>query len=70
MPSTYRCAVYVPEMTTKSVRLSKEMKSRTIASICESVWRAIVRAGSYASLDVSEYVCGFRQGTVGNGTRH
>ncbi|GFX47665.1 hypothetical protein TNCV_699191 [Trichonephila clavipes] len=42
----HRCAISVPLMTTKSVRLSKEMATQTITPGRKPVWRAIVKAGS------------------------
>ena len=41
MTSTYHCAVSVLEMTTRKVRLSKEIASQIITSCCRSIWLAI-----------------------------
>lgn len=46
MSLTYPRPVSMTEITTKGVRLSKEMAPQTMTPCCGVVWHALVRAGS------------------------
>lgn len=61
MPSTYRCAVGVPEMPIKEVRLSKEIVSLNIMPCCGLCGLRSSEQDPHAALDVSRHDCGCRQ---------
>ncbi|GFT41442.1 hypothetical protein TNCV_3890561 [Trichonephila clavipes] len=68
MSLTYRCAVSEPETTSKLIRLSKDMAPQTKTSCCGPEGVRLSGQDPHAALHVFRYLCGCRQGIVGNKT--